>query len=73
MSCLTKITILRDQLVAIGTKVEDKELVSIALNALVFPWRPFVQGLCSQEKLTIFTMLWDDLVQKESGLESCSS
>jgi hypothetical protein len=35
VSYLTKITELRDQLVAIGTQVEDQELVSISLNGLV--------------------------------------
>jgi len=52
--------------------VEDKELVSISLNGLVVSWRPFVQGVCACEKLPNFTKLWDDLVQEEIGLDSCS-
>lgn len=42
VNSLSKITKLRDQLPAIGRVVEDKVLVSIALNALVASWRPFV-------------------------------
>ena len=53
--------------------MEDKELVSISLNGLVMPWRPFVQGVCACEKLPNFTKLWDDLVQEEIGLQSFSA
>jgi hypothetical protein len=41
-SYLMKITELRDQLVAIGMKVMDEELVPIALNGFSSPWEPFV-------------------------------
>ena len=57
------ITKLRDQLVATGTMVEDKELVLVALNGLVASWRAFDQGVCACENLTPFTKLWDDLVR----------
>jgi hypothetical protein len=42
VSYMAKIIELRDQLSAIGMKVEDKELVSIALNGILPSWRPFV-------------------------------
>jgi hypothetical protein len=53
VSYLTKVIELRDQLVTIGMKVEDKELVSIALNGLAPSWMPFVQGVCAHETLPI--------------------
>jgi hypothetical protein len=37
--------------------VEDKELVSIALNGLVPSWKPFVQGVCAHENLPNFEAL----------------
>jgi hypothetical protein len=45
VSYLTKDKNLRDQLATIGTKAEDEELVSIALNGLAPSWMPFVQGV----------------------------
>jgi hypothetical protein len=45
VSYLTRIIELKDQLVDIGTKVEDQELVSISLNGLAISWMPFVQGV----------------------------
>jgi hypothetical protein len=41
-SYLMKIIELRDQLAAIGVKVEDEELVPIALNGFSPSWKPFV-------------------------------
>jgi hypothetical protein len=50
-------------------KVEDRELVSIALNGLAPSWKPFVQGVFAREKLPSYEKLWDNLVQKEIGLD----
>jgi hypothetical protein len=72
VSYLPRITKLKDQLAAIGTKVEDEELVPIALNGFASSWKPFVQGVCAHEKLPTFDKLWDDFVQEEIRLESCS-
>lgn len=73
VSYMAKITELRNHLSAIGTKVEDKELVSIALNGLLPSWRPFVQGVYARETLPALTKLWDDLMQEEIRLQSCSA
>ena len=37
-----KITQTRDQLIAIGEEVDDRELVSLALNGLPTSWEPFI-------------------------------
>jgi hypothetical protein len=42
VNCLMKITQIRDQLVAIGDKVGDAELVNVALRGLPRSWEPFV-------------------------------
>jgi hypothetical protein len=65
VSYLARITELRDQSAAIGTKVVDEELMVIALNGFASSWKPFVQGVCAHEKLPSFEKLWDDFVQKE--------
>ena len=44
-SYLMKVSELRDQLAAIDDLVDDKELVTIALNGLPSSWEPFIQGL----------------------------
>jgi hypothetical protein len=49
-----------------------KELVPIALNGFASSWKPFVQGVCAHENLPTFDKLWDDFVQEEIRLESCS-
>jgi hypothetical protein len=42
-----RITQVRDQLVAIGDKMEDVEIINVALNGLPKSWEPFVKGFCA--------------------------
>jgi hypothetical protein len=46
-----RITQVRDQLVAIGDKLDDVELVNVALNGFPKSWEPFVKGVYAREKL----------------------
>lgn len=48
---LVKITQIRNQLVAIGEKVEVVELINVALNGFTKLWEPFVKGICFREQL----------------------
>ena len=48
---LTRLTQIRDELVAIGSKIVDEELVQIALNGFSKPWDTFVKGAVAREKL----------------------
>jgi len=43
----TRITQVRDQLAANGEKVDDAELVNVALNVFSNSWEPFVKGFCT--------------------------
>jgi hypothetical protein len=63
---LMMITQIRDKLMAIDDKVEDAELVNVALRGLPRSWEPFVQGICVQEKLLYFDILWIDSIQEET-------
>jgi hypothetical protein len=62
VSYFTKITELKDQLVAIGTKMEGKYLVYIALNGLASTWMSFFQYVYACETLPNFAKLWVNLV-----------
>jgi hypothetical protein len=46
-SYFMRITQVRDQLAAIGEKVDDVELVNVALNGFPKSWEPFVKGVCA--------------------------
>ena len=59
---LMKITQIQDQLAAIGDKVEDVELVNVALRGLPRSWELFVRRICAREKLLDFDRLWTDCV-----------
>jgi hypothetical protein len=61
VSYMVDITNLKEQLATIGTMVEDKESIFIALNGLITSWRHFIQVLCTREKFPTFTKLWDVL------------
>jgi hypothetical protein len=57
-----KIRQIRDQLVAVGEKVDDTKLVNTTLNGFSNPWESFFKGICAQEKLPTFERLWDDCI-----------
>jgi hypothetical protein len=69
-SYLMKVTQIRDQLAAVGEKVEDKELVNMALNGFSPQWETFVKGVCARENLPSWERLWDDCIQEETWMES---
>jgi hypothetical protein len=62
---LTRITQIRDELVAVSEKTEDLELVRIALDGFTKSWGVFVRGVVAWEKLPDWQRLWDDFVQEE--------
>ena len=49
---LTRITQIRDEHAAMGEKVEDPELVHIALDGFSKSWDVFVRGVVVREKLS---------------------
>ena len=48
---LMRLTHIRDELGAVGSKTVDEELVRIALNGFSKPWGTFVKGVVAREKL----------------------
>jgi hypothetical protein len=49
-SYFMRITQVHDQLAAIGEKMDDVELMNVALNGLPKSWEPFVKGVCCSGK-----------------------
>lgn len=68
-SYFMRITQTRDQLAAIGEKVDEEKLVYVALNGFTKSWEPFVKGICAREKLPNWQRLWDDRIQEETREE----
>jgi hypothetical protein len=62
---LTRIIEIRDEFAAVGEKIEDPELVRIALDGFTKSWDVFVCGVGAREKLLDWQRLWDDFVQEE--------
>jgi hypothetical protein len=56
--------------VAIGDKVEDVELVNMALRGILGSWEPFVQGIFARQKLLEFDRIWANCIQEETRLVS---
>jgi len=69
-SYLTRITQVRDELVAVGLAVLEQEFVRTALNGFTKPWAPFVKDIVAREKLPNCERLWDDFIQEEIWEES---
>jgi hypothetical protein len=60
---LAKVAKVRDQLVSIGKKVENKNMVFIALNGIAPSWKPLSNlGVCACENFSNFAKIWDNLL-----------
>jgi hypothetical protein len=56
--------------VVVGEAMDETELVRTTLNGFTKKWEVFVHGVVAQEKLFDWERLWDDLIQKELGIDS---
>ena len=64
-SFLTHISQVRDELGIVCEKVDDVELVRVALNGFSQPWHDFVHVVVARENLPPWCRLWDDFTQEE--------
>lgn len=67
-----KISLLKDQLVAIGESVDDEDLVSTTLDGFPPSWETFVSGVSACAHRSSFERLWTDCLQKEGRIMSKS-
>jgi hypothetical protein len=65
-SYFMRINQVRDQISIIGEKLDDKELVNVALNGLPKSWEPIFKGFCARENLSYWKRLWDDCIYEET-------
>ena len=63
---LFKLQTIRDQLIAMGVKVEDDVMVRTALNAVSDEWEMFVQSILGRQDLRSWDDMWAILRQEES-------
>jgi len=51
VTCITRLTQVRDDLGAVGEAIADNELVRTTLNGVSKQWVVFVEGIMAREKL----------------------
>jgi hypothetical protein len=66
----TKISQLRDQLVVIGIKVDDDDLVQSIVDGLPSSWETFLARINARENQPNFERLWHDWLQEEGRIQS---
>ena len=64
-SYLTRVTQVKDELVAVGEIIPDSELVRISLRGFTKKWEVFVKCIVGKETLPSWSRLWDDFTQEE--------
>jgi hypothetical protein len=69
-SYFMRITQTRDQLVANGEKVDEAQLVNVALNEFTKSWEPFFKGIFARKKLPDWWRVWDVFIQEETQEDS---
>jgi hypothetical protein len=55
---------IKEDLIAVGETVSDKEVIRSALKGLPKEWDPFVSGMMAREKLPTWDRLWGDCCQE---------
>ena len=61
-----RVSHIKEQLVAIGDKLDEDEMVMTALNGLTRPWESFIQMMCARKESMKFDVVWEDCIQEET-------
>ena len=61
-SFLTRVSQVKDELVAVGEVVPEEQLVWIALDGFTEKWDGFIHGLVAREQFPGWTRMWDDFI-----------
>ena len=67
-SYFTRVSQIKEQLVAVEEEVENAEVMISTLNGLPRSRDSFIQGICAIRKLITFSRLWDECSQEEAQL-----
>ena len=65
-----KVSQIKEQLEAIGDKIDEDEMVMTVLNGLTRPWESFIQMMCARKESMKFDMVWEDCIQEDRRLEN---
>ena len=60
MNTQTRVSQLKEQLEAIEDKIDEIELVTIALNGITIPWDSFIQTTYARKESLKFDVLWEE-------------
>ena len=62
----TRVSQIKEQLEAIGDKIDEDEMVITAFNGLTRPWESFIQMMCARKESMKFDIVWEDCIQEET-------
>jgi hypothetical protein len=62
----SRISQFKEQLEAIGEKLDEYKLIMTTLNGLIRPWDAFIQTICARKEKLQFDSLWEECVQEEA-------
>ena len=65
--CFSRVSQIKEQLEAIGDKLDEDELVMTALNGLTRSWESFIQMMCARKESMEFDVVWEDCIQEENS------
>ena len=68
VNSFTKISQIKDQLLAIGVNVDDDDLVQTAVDGLSSTWEAFLVAVNGREIQPNFERLWHDCLQEEGRI-----
>ncbi len=62
----TRVSQFKEQLEAIGDKIDEDVLVMTTLNGLTRPWDAFIQTICARKEKLKCEDLWEECIQEEA-------
>ena len=67
-SYFTRVSQIKEQLVAVEEEVENEEVVIATLNGLSGSWDSFIQGMCARRKWLLSEIFWEEHTQEDAQL-----
>jgi hypothetical protein len=69
----SRVSQFKEQLEAIGDKVDEYEIMMTALNGLTISWDDFIQTMCARKEKLQFDSLWEECVKEEARVANRES
>ena len=68
-SFFSRISQLKEQLLAIGTQIEEDDFVDAAIDGLSDSWTTFISSVCGRGETPTFEGFWHDCPEEENRLQ----